>query len=134
MQYQAPLNDIKFVLFDVLEGTKLQELEKYAEATPDLIAAVLEEGLPPIYRSGLGVAGRAGGFRRSGPAPHPQTYRRRDGLFGESVSWHVPGPDPRLYQRAVCARVARAATDLPGKTGQRGMDRHHVPDGTPVRH
>ena len=43
MRYQAPLNDIKFVLFDVLEGTKLQELEKYAEATPDLIAAVLEE-------------------------------------------------------------------------------------------
>jgi alkylation response protein AidB-like acyl-CoA dehydrogenase len=43
MQYQAPLSDIKFVLFDVLGGNRLHELEKYSEATPDLISAVLEE-------------------------------------------------------------------------------------------
>ena len=43
MQYQAPLGDIKFVLFDVLGGNRLHELEKYSEATPDLISAILEE-------------------------------------------------------------------------------------------
>lgn len=43
MQYQAPINDIKFLLFDVLGGDKLHELEKYTEATPDLISAVIEE-------------------------------------------------------------------------------------------
>jgi hypothetical protein len=43
MQYQAPANDIKFVLFDVLDGDKLHELEKYTEATPDLISAVIDE-------------------------------------------------------------------------------------------
>ena len=43
MQYQAPLGDIKFVLFDVLGGNQLHELEKYSEATPDLISAILEE-------------------------------------------------------------------------------------------
>ncbi|MCH8499351.1 MAG: acyl-CoA dehydrogenase C-terminal domain-containing protein [Marinobacter sp.] len=43
MQYQAPSNDIQFLLFDVLGLDKLHELEKYADATPDLITAVIEE-------------------------------------------------------------------------------------------
>jgi alkylation response protein AidB-like acyl-CoA dehydrogenase len=43
MQYQAPINDIKFVLFDVLGADKLHELDKYRDATPDIIAAVIEE-------------------------------------------------------------------------------------------
>ena len=42
MQYQAPVNDIKFVLFDVLGADRLHELECYQEATPDLIEAILE--------------------------------------------------------------------------------------------
>ncbi len=43
MQYQAPTNDIRFLLFDVLGMDKIHELEKYADATPDLITAVIEE-------------------------------------------------------------------------------------------
>ncbi len=42
MQYQAPIDDLKFVLFDVLGADKLHELERYAEASPDLIEAILE--------------------------------------------------------------------------------------------
>lgn len=43
MQYQAPLNDLRFLLFDVLGVDRLHELDPYADATPDLINAVLEE-------------------------------------------------------------------------------------------
>ena len=43
MQYQAPVNDITFILFDVLGADKLHELEKYSDATPDIISAVIEE-------------------------------------------------------------------------------------------
>jgi alkylation response protein AidB-like acyl-CoA dehydrogenase len=43
MQYKAPINDIKFILFDVLGADKLHELDKYSEATPDIISAVIEE-------------------------------------------------------------------------------------------
>ena len=43
MQYQAPANDLSFLLFDVLGVDRLHELEKYADATPDLITAVIEE-------------------------------------------------------------------------------------------
>jgi alkylation response protein AidB-like acyl-CoA dehydrogenase len=43
MKYQPPINDVQFVLFDVLGIDELQTLEKYAEATPDIICAVIEE-------------------------------------------------------------------------------------------
>ncbi|MGL4563953.1 MAG: acyl-CoA dehydrogenase family protein, partial [Halioglobus sp.] len=43
MQYQPPVNDLKFVLFDVLGVDQLQNFEKYAEASPDIICAVIEE-------------------------------------------------------------------------------------------
>lgn len=43
MQYQPPLNDLNFVLFDVLGIDQLQTLGKYAEASPDIISAVMEE-------------------------------------------------------------------------------------------
>lgn len=43
MQYQAPANDLRFLLFDVPGADKLHELEKYADATPDLISAVIDE-------------------------------------------------------------------------------------------
>ena len=43
MKYQAPANDLRFLLFDVLGVDRLHELEKYADATPDLISAVIDE-------------------------------------------------------------------------------------------
>jgi alkylation response protein AidB-like acyl-CoA dehydrogenase len=43
MQYQAPIQDIRFLLYDVLGIDKLQEFEHYREATPDVILAILEE-------------------------------------------------------------------------------------------
>ena len=43
MQYQLPINDLRFLLFDVLNVDGLAELEQYADASPDIIVAVLEE-------------------------------------------------------------------------------------------
>ncbi|MEI8395603.1 MAG: acyl-CoA dehydrogenase C-terminal domain-containing protein [Rhodospirillaceae bacterium] len=42
--YQAPLDDIRFVLEDLLEVEQLSRLPGWEEATPDLIASVIEEG------------------------------------------------------------------------------------------
>ncbi len=41
--YTAPLEDIRFVLHDLLDVNQLTRLKGYEEATPDLIDAVLEE-------------------------------------------------------------------------------------------
>jgi alkylation response protein AidB-like acyl-CoA dehydrogenase len=57
--YKAPIKDITFVLNEVLDVAKLAELPGYADATPDLIQAILEEAgklcenvLFPINRTG----------------------------------------------------------------------------------
>lgn len=59
--FNAPLDDIRFVLNDVLNAESLSELPGYEEATMDLIDPVLEEGakicqdvLFPINQSGDG--------------------------------------------------------------------------------
>ncbi len=57
--YNAPLEDIKFVLNDVLDASSLTKIEGYEEATGDLVEQILEEGaklcenvLFPINQSG----------------------------------------------------------------------------------
>ena len=42
--YKAPLENIRFVLHEVLEAEKLSQLPGYEEATPDLIDQIIEEG------------------------------------------------------------------------------------------
>src|SRR4029453_15601182 len=41
--YQAPLADIRFVLEDLLDVAQLAGLPGYADATPELLATVVEE-------------------------------------------------------------------------------------------
>jgi hypothetical protein len=57
--YAAPLRDMQFVLHDVLGISKYSNLPGFADATPDVIDAILEEGgklaadvLHPINQSG----------------------------------------------------------------------------------
>ncbi len=57
--YKAPLDDVRFLLNDVLAVDELSQLPGYEEATPDLLLAVLEEGgklceevLQPINQTG----------------------------------------------------------------------------------
>src|SRR5688500_11991855 len=57
--YTAPLDDIRFVLFDLLRADQLAALPGFADATQDVVEAVLEEAgkfaageLQPINHSG----------------------------------------------------------------------------------
>ena len=57
--YKAPLDDIRFLLTEVLDVEQLSRLPGYEEATPDMLLAVLEEGarlceqfLAPVNQSG----------------------------------------------------------------------------------
>ncbi|MBK6737085.1 MAG: acyl-CoA dehydrogenase [Haliea sp.] len=42
MRFHAPITDMKFLLFDVLHADELQGMEKYREATPDVLVAIME--------------------------------------------------------------------------------------------
>lgn len=57
--YNAPIEDIKFVLHEVLGAEKLTQIPDFAEATPDLVDQIIEEGakmceavLFPLNQSG----------------------------------------------------------------------------------
>jgi len=57
--YQAPIRDMKFVLYELLDGDKLADMPGYEEATRDLVEPILEEAskitqdvLFPLNRSG----------------------------------------------------------------------------------
>ena len=41
--YKAPIQEVSFVLNDLLNIQKLSEIEQFEEATPELVGAVLEE-------------------------------------------------------------------------------------------
>ena len=43
MRYEAPINDFRFLLFDVFGVDSLQAFEPYSEVSPDLIDAILQE-------------------------------------------------------------------------------------------
>lgn len=58
-EYHAPIDDIQFILAEVLDVGQLARLPGYEEATPDVLAAVIEEGgkfceqvLAPLNQSG----------------------------------------------------------------------------------
>ncbi len=79
--YTAPLRDMKFLLFDILKiHETANAIPAYAEATPDVVSAILEEAgklcshvLQPINRSGdeagctfdKGVVTTAPGFKEA---------------------------------------------------------------------
>ncbi|HEV2641777.1 MAG TPA: acyl-CoA dehydrogenase family protein, partial [Candidatus Elarobacter sp.] len=78
--YTAPIDDIRFVLDELLDVGQLSSLPGYEEATPDLLLAVLEEGahlceqvLAPLNQSGdaegchydAGVVRAPAGFREA---------------------------------------------------------------------
>ncbi|CAA0111002.1 3-methylmercaptopropionyl-CoA dehydrogenase [BD1-7 clade bacterium] len=57
--YKAPLDDMKFVLFDVLEANRLADIPGYEDASEDIMRAILDEAaklnesvLAPINASG----------------------------------------------------------------------------------
>jgi butyryl-CoA dehydrogenase len=85
--YAAPLKDYRFLLDHVFLASRLCETERFAEASPDLLWAVIEEGarfaeqvLAPLNRFGdeQGCAYSEG--RVTTPAGFPQAYQRfRDG-------------------------------------------------------
>jgi butyryl-CoA dehydrogenase len=94
--YKAPLRDMRFVLFELMEGDRIASLPGYEEFTRDLIDPVLEEAakiceevLHPINRSGdeEGCAFENGVVRT--PKGFPEAYR----LFREG-GWTSIACDP----------------------------------------
>ena len=94
--YRAPVKDQLFILNEVLNIGKYSNLPGYAEATPDLVSAILEEGakfceneLQPINYSG----DREGCTRHEdGTVTTPKGYKEAYQKFVENgwSTFHCP--------------------------------------------
>ena len=82
-QYRAPLDDIRFVLTDVIDVDQLSRLPGHEESTAEMLLAVLEEGatlceevLAPINQSGDAEGVRYEGGQVRTPKGFKEAYRR----------------------------------------------------------
>lgn len=99
--YKTPLENIRFVLHEVLDAQKLSALPGYEEATPDLIDQIIEEGakiceqvLFPLNQSG----DKEGCVIENGPDNYntvrtPQGFKEAYKTFCEG-GWTGLGADP----------------------------------------
>ena len=94
--YNAPLDDIRFVLYDVLGADSLSSLPGYEEATRDLVDPVLEEGarmceeiLFPLNQSG----DEEGCHYKDGDVTTPKGFKEAYKAFAEG-GWCGLSADP----------------------------------------
>lgn len=94
--YQAPLQNIRFVLHDVLGSESLSELPGYEEATRDLVDSIIEEGaklcegvLFPINQSG----DKEGCVWKDGAVTTPAGFKEAYSAFAEG-GWCGVSADP----------------------------------------
>lgn len=85
--YTAPIDDLKFVLHDFLNIEKYSNLPGFDEASPDLVAAILEEGgklasevLQPLNQSG----DQEGCHWDNGVVTTPKGFKEAYDLYKES--------------------------------------------------
>src|SRR5260221_1371227 len=94
--YKAPLRDFRFVLDELLDVSALAKLPGYEDATPEIFAAVVEEGgklceevLFPLTRSG----DEEGCTYETGVVRTPQGFKEAYTTFREG-GWTALGCDP----------------------------------------
>jgi alkylation response protein AidB-like acyl-CoA dehydrogenase len=95
--YKAPLKDMRFVLFDLLDAGQLARLPGFEEATPDTIETVLEEGaklcegeLLPLNR----IGDETGCTYENGVVRTPPGFKEAYRSFVEG-GWLSVSADPR---------------------------------------
>jgi len=96
--YNAPIEDIKFVLHEVLGAESLTKIPDFAEATPDLVDQILEEGakmceevLFPINQSG----DEEGCTWKDGEVTTPKGFKEAYDAFTQA-GWCGVSADPEF--------------------------------------
>src|SRR6476661_8066824 len=112
--YKAPLRDFRFVLDELLDVSALAKLPGYEEATPEIFAAVLEEGgklceevLFPLNRSG----DEEGCTYENGIVRTPKGFKEAYATFRES-GWTAVTCDPEYGGQGLPATVGFALQEM----------------------
>jgi butyryl-CoA dehydrogenase len=112
--YSAPLEDMKFVMNELLEAEKLAELPGFEDATPDLVDAVLteagklcEEVLLPLNRSG----DEEGCTYENGVVRLPEGHKEAYEAFAQS-GWGSLVADPEFGGQGLPALVGAMVKEM----------------------
>jgi len=113
-EYEAPMRDLSFVLFDVLEYSRILELPGLEEATPDLIEAVLGEAgrlatevLSPLNRTGDTAQCRL----HNGEVATPEGWKEAYRLFVDG-GWNSLAVATEYGGQGLSVLVATAVQEL----------------------
>ncbi len=112
--YQAPLDNLKFVLHEVLGAESLSSLPGYEDATPDLIDSILEEAakmceevLFPLNQSG----DKEGCTWNNGTVTTPAGFKEAYDAFA-SAGWCGAVADPKYGGMGLPATVGFAIQEM----------------------
>ena len=112
--YQAPLRDFRFVLHELLQVGKYQNLPAFAEAPPDIIDAVLEEGAKvceevifPLNQSG----DEEGCHFENGEVRTPQGFKEAFELYRQG-GWIGLSSDPEYGGQGLPQVLGTAMTEM----------------------
>jgi alkylation response protein AidB-like acyl-CoA dehydrogenase len=112
--YNAPLENMKFVLHDVLGAEKLSALPGYEDATPDLIDSILEEAakmceevLFPLNQSG----DKEGCTWENGKVRTPKGFKEAYDAFAQA-GWCGAVADPKYGGMGLPATIGFAINEM----------------------
>ena len=112
--YTAPIDDFKFVLHDFLNIEKYSNLPGFDEASPDLVAAILEEGgklasevLQPLNQSG----DQEGCHWDNGVVTTPKGFKEAYALYQES-GWQGLTSNPEYGGQGLPHSIGLAVSEM----------------------
>jgi hypothetical protein len=113
--YKAPLRDIRFVLEEVLDINRYANLPTFQESSPEVVAAILEEGakIAEMVLAPLNRVGDLEGCKRdaTGAVTTPRGFKQALDLFREG-GWPSLVCDPAYGGQGMPHVVGRAFSEM----------------------
>ncbi|HXI88296.1 MAG TPA: acyl-CoA dehydrogenase C-terminal domain-containing protein [Parvularculaceae bacterium] len=113
--YAAPLNDMRFLLFDVLDISKYSNLPGFADASADIVDAILEEGakLAADVLHPLNHSGDKEGCKRApdGSVTTPKGFKEAYQIF-RGGGWGGLSADPEFGGQGLPGVLAMATSEM----------------------
>lgn len=112
--YKSPVRDIEFVLNEIINVGSLTAIEKFEDATPDIVSGVLEEAAKQIDGT-IGVLNESGDAQgtqlNDGEVTTPEGFKEAYAAYAES-GWIGLDKDVEFDGQGLPYALATAVTDM----------------------